>query len=344
MLETATRFITFADVHASAINPGSRIGDYLGDILAKLVQIGRVGRKVGAHFYILAGDLFNLKQPIRNPHSLNRVLAEVFKEYGAPIYATEGNHDLRNDSYETFDEQPLSVLYETGVLVQARDELFTLENGMSIQIRSFPFEENPDINSMPACNRVADYHIAILHLYSSPSGGSLHGMRVYSYPEIAGLGDDMFVMGHYHIDQGIRVVRHGDRDATFVNVGAISRGSLVDDNLDRIPRIGYVTLHNIVREGPMGPKVMDGATVDAKSVRLKVKPAGEVFDLEAKEDEKRRMGEAEAFVEKLRIEEDEEGGTDRLDEAIDSLDVDKDVLDSVRHYLQEADISLKDVK
>lgn len=344
MLEATTTFITFTDVHASTVNPESRIGDYLGDILAKLVQIGRVGKKINADFYILAGDLFNLKRPIRNPHSLNRVLAEVFKEYGAPIYATEGNHDLRNDSYETFDEQPLSVLYETGVLVQARNELFTLENGMSIQIRSFPFEESPDINSMPACNRVADYHIAVLHLYSSPSGGSLHGMKVYSYPEIAELGDDMFVMGHYHIDQGIKTVRRGDQDVTFVNVGAISRGSLVDDNLNRIPRIGYVTLHNIVKKGPMGPKVMDGATVDAKSVRLRVKPAEEVFDLEAKKDERKRMDEAEAFVEKLKIEEDDNGDGDRLDAAIDSLDVDKNVLDSVRHYLQEADISLKDIK
>lgn len=340
MSENETRFITFADVHASAVNPESRVGDYTGDIMAKLDQIGQVGRKVQADFYILAGDLFNLKYPMRNPHSLNTTLAKVFKEYGAPIYATEGNHDLRNDSYETFHEQPLSVLYESGVLEQARNELFTLENGMSIQIRSFPFEEEPDIASMPKCRRVADYHIAILHLYSSPLGGSLHGMKIYSYPEIAELGDDMFVMGHYHIDQGIRVIPHGDREVTFVNVGAVSRGAMVEDNLDRTPRIGYITLNKIKD----GYRTLDGATTDAKSVRLRVKPASEVFDLDAKKDERRRMDEAEAFVEKLRMEEDEVDGMDRLDSAIESLDVEKDVLDSVRHYLQEADIALKDVR
>lgn len=335
-----TRFITFTDVHASAINPASRTGDYLSDIMAKLEQIGQVGRKVGADFYILAGDLFNLKYPMRNPHSLNRALAEVFKGYGAPIYATEGNHDLRNDSYETFDEQPLSVLYQTGVLMQARDELITLHNGMSIQIRSFPFQEEPDIPSMPKCNKVADYHIAIMHLYSSPSGGTLHGTKVYSYPDIAKLDDDMFVMGHYHIDQGIRTIKHDGRDVTFVNVGAISRGSLVEDNLDRTPRIGYVCL----KPGDEYMTLKGSITMDAKSVRLKVKPASEVFDLEAKEDERVRMDEAEAFVEKLRIEENEDDGIDRLDAAIDSLDVDKGVLESVRHYIQEADIALKDVR
>jgi len=327
------KFLTFTDVHASAINPESRVDDYLADILAKLAQIGQAGRKLGVDFYILAGDLFNLKYPLRNPHNLNRALIDMFKGYGAPVYATEGNHDLRNDSYETFNEQPLSVLYASGALHQIRDERVVCYDGVEVHLRGFPFVEDPDIELMPKAPRESDYSISVLHLYSSLGGGTLHGTKVYSYPEIAALGDDMFVMGHYHIDQGITSIQHEGRKVTFVNVGAVSRGSLVEDNLDRIPRIGYV---EVTRDG-------DTVRVDTKSVRLKVKPSSEIFDLEAKREEKKKMDEAEAFVERLRVEESEEPGEERLEAALTSLDVDKVVLESVRHYLEEADITLKEM-
>jgi len=324
------KFITFTDVHISAHNPQSRVGSYQNDILDKLRQIGAVGKKIGVDFYLLAGDLFNLKYPMRNPHSLNTVLIETFKQYGAPVYATEGNHDLRNDSYATFDEQPLKVLYSSGALVQLRDVTIA-EGDLRVGLRAFPFDENPDLSVLPKRPSDVDFSVAVLHLYASAKGGKYHSASMYSYDDIAQLGDDMFVLGHLHIDQGITTSHVGGRNVTYINVGAVSRGSLADDNTTRAPKIGYVEVS----------KINGAVSVLAKSVRLKVKPAEEVFDLESHEKERKKHEEAEAFVEKLRAEESGQNALERIDSVITSMGLDKAVLGSVTHYLTEADLLLK---
>jgi 3',5'-cyclic AMP phosphodiesterase CpdA len=324
------RFITFTDVHASAVNPESREGDYQGDILDKLSQIGQVGRKLNVDFYLLAGDLFNLKYPTKNPHSLNRSLIEIFSGFGAPVFATEGNHDLRNDSYQTFDEQPLSVLYASGALRQLREQTLT-SGGLTVRLRGFPFEERPKLGTMRRSEDEADYSVSVLHLYSSPAGGDLRGTKIYSYEEISQLGDDMYVMGHYHIDQGITEVTYGGKTATFINVGAVSRGSLVDDNLSRAPKFAYVEV--LKKDGKV--------EVDARAVKLRVKPSSEIFNVEAKIEQKRRIEEASAFVEKLRSEDSEQQGEDRIESELSGLKIGPDVLGSVQHYLAEADMALK---
>lgn len=325
------KFITFTDVHISSVNPQSRVGSYLDDILAKLTQIGQAGKKVGVDFYVLAGDLFNLKAPMRNPHSLNSTLIELFRGFGAPVYATEGNHDLRNDSYKTFSEQPLSVIYASGALKQIRDTAVHTDS-MHVRLRGFPFEEEPDLSSMPKRPEGMDLSVAVLHLYSSLNGGKYHASKVFSYNEIAQLGDDVFVMGHFHIDQGVTTIKYEGRDVTFINVGAISRGALVDDNVNRDPKMCLVELD----------KVAGKVVVRARPVRLNVKPADKVFDLDAHAKEKTRMQEAEAFVEKLRTEDVEQDATGRIESELDSMKLDKTVLDSVLHYLTEADLALKE--
>jgi len=72
------KFITFNDVHVSAINPASRVGNYERDIFSKIEQIKKIGDAVGASFFVFAGDLFHLKAPMRNPHALNSKLIELF--------------------------------------------------------------------------------------------------------------------------------------------------------------------------------------------------------------------------------------------------------------------------
>jgi predicted phosphodiesterase len=326
------KFLTFADPHISAINPQSRVGSYLDDILAKLSQIGQAGSKIGVDFYVMAGDLFNLKAPMRNPHSLNGTLIELFRGFGAPVYATEGNHDLRNDSYKTFSEQPLSVIYASGAMKQIRDTAVHTAN-MHVRLRGFPFEEEPDLSAMPKRPEGMDLSVAVLHLYSSLNGGKYHSSKVFSYNDIAQLGDDVFVMGHFHIDQGVTTIKYEGRDVTFINVGAVSRGTLVDDNVHRDPKICLVEVD----------RVQGKVVVKARPVRLNVKPADKVFDLEAHAKEKTRMQEAEAFVERLRMEEVEQDATGRIEAELGSMALDKSVLDSVIHYLTEADLALKEV-
>jgi len=326
---STVKFITFTDVHISSINPQSRLGSYKDDIMAKLNQIKLVGKKLDVDFFICAGDLFNLKAPMRNPHSLNSSLIELFKSFHAPIYMTEGNHDLVKDSYETFDDQPLNVLYKSGALTQLRNQLF-VKGDLDVHLRSFPFEEQPNILAIPKADKNADINICVLHLYATPDGGMLFKQKLHSYGEISVLGDDIFVLGHYHIDQGIQKIRRKH----FINVGALSRGSLAEDNITRDPKISLVTIE----------KESQKLNIKAQSVKLKVRPTDEVFDIEQKEEEKKKLKEAEEFVDKLKEETSVvEEGDDRVEKEINKLDLEKEVLAKVSHFLVEADLVLKEI-
>jgi len=326
-------FITFTDIHISSINPSSRKGNYEDDIYQKLVQIREAGKKLKVDFFICGGDLYNLKAPMRNPHELNTKLITLFKSYPAPIYMTEGNHDLRNDNYDTFNEQPLQVLYSSDALIQARDIKKEIRN-ISFRIRSIPFKEEPCLSDIERAKDDVDLNIFILHLYATPDGGMLFKTKLFSYDEIAELGDDIFVLGHYHVDQGIEILNNKDKEQYFINLGAISRGALSEEDTKRKPKIGYVTI----------TKENDKINIECKKVHLNVKPVEEAFDLIVHEREKREQKETQEFVEKLKVEMIEAPKEDLITEEINQMDLDKKVLKKVQYFLEEAYMERKKIE
>jgi len=334
------KFISFTDIHISDVNPQSRNGSYRDDILNKLDQIRVVGEKLKVDFFLCAGDLYNLKAPMRNSHALNKMLIDLFKSYPAPIFATEGNHDLRNDSYESFGEQPLSVIYSSGAFKQLRHHVFT-KGDFSVTLRAFPFEEEPRLSSYSKAD--GTFNICMLHLYATPEGGSLFRHKIFSYREIAELGDDLFILGHYHIDQGIKVLNINDKSQYFVNIGAISRGSLEEDNLKRDPKFSLITL---TKDG-------DEIKVSAQAVKLKVRPSSEVFNIEEKLVEEKRMQLTDTFINSLndalgkeddvKVLEDKILSEDNIKEASSEtqLPLDRVIVDRARNYMREADLVIK---
>jgi hypothetical protein len=84
--------------------------------------------------------------------------------------------------------------------------------------------------------------------------------------------------GHWHMDQGIE--EH--EGVTFVNVGSLSRGSLSQDNLERIPAVVLMEF--------------DGDTARYTRYDLPVGPASDVFAIEAKEAIVEKEGVMEAFM------------------------------------------------
>jgi exonuclease SbcD len=333
------KFISFTDVHISDVNPQSRVGCYRDDILNKLEMIGLLGKKVGVDFFVCAGDMYNLKAPMRNSHLMNTKLIELFKSYPAPIYMIEGNHDLTNDSYENFDKQPISVLYSSGAVKRLTGENFTFtakgDDEFTLGLRGFPFTEQPNLEEYPIAKESLDISVCALHLYATPEGGNLYKNKLYSYNEIAQLKDDIFVLGHYHVDQDVKNIE----GQHFINVGAVSRGSLSHDNITRIPKVCLVSC-----------KKEDGSvSINTQVVRLKVKPAAEVFIIEEKEKEEKKMQEAEAFVSHLKEAVTEEDSVDSTEGFMaklkeEKINIDKEVLAKVEYFINEADIALKDIK
>ena len=111
--------------------------------------------------------------------------------------------------------------------------------------------------------------------------GPVHNFRTGTGEYVAGgvLVHNCF--GHWHRDQGIEVV--GGK--YFVNQGALSRGSLIRENLERTPKVALVefTDSNLLVQG----------------IPLSVLPASEVFDLERKEQQEAERKDLDQFVSRL---------------------------------------------
>jgi len=319
-------FISTSDIHISDNGPRNRIDDFKGAILDKLSQMSMACSKLGATGAIIAGDLYNLKNPAKNSHTLNTDLVTVFKTFPCPIYMIEGNHDLTGNNLDSLKSQPLGTLFADKTLIQLRNE--TIEkNGMKVSLVGVPYTENLDLDSLkfPPKSEKCIARIGVMHLYTGIKSGMLFQERLYGYEDLAKLPIDIFVLGHYHIDQGI----YTEDGKHFINIGSMSRGTLSEEDIAHHPQIGLIKI--TVEEGQKPEFTL-------RSIKLKIKPAGEVFDLTKKEEEKREKEEIQIFVEKLASEAVKSSieSSKSIDAVIDAMDIAKIVRDRVMHFIQEA--------
>lgn len=323
-------FISANDIHISDNPPRSRTDNFKESILDKLRQIALVCKKVSADAVLIAGDLYNLKNPARNSHALNQDLIRVFRTFGCPIYMIEGNHDITANSIDSLAEQPLGVLFADGTLQQLRHQIIE-KNGLKVSLVGAPYREIESINDIvlePKNDCI--YQIGLLHLYASPKSGMLFKERIYGYDEISKLSPDLFVIGHYHKDQGI-VDEYGK---IFINIGSLTRGSLSDEDINHQPQIGYIKVSV--------DETSKNVFVDASPVKLRVKPPEEIFDLKKRDEEKKEKKEIEVFVDKLVSDysisdSPDQDGSD-FQTVMDSMSLVKEVKDRVMHYIQEASV------
>lgn len=317
-------FITANDIHISDNPPRARRDDFRASILNKLSQMGAACNKLDADAAIIAGDLYNLKNPARNSHRLNQELIKVFKSFRCPIYMIEGNHDLTANNLDSIENQPLGVLFADGTLIKLREEILQ-KDGHKILLFGVPYKDDIDIDKIrvPELSGV-NSSICVLHLNAAPVQGILFKERIYGYKELAQIGADVYVLGHYHIDQGIEKIdgKH------FINIGCMGRGVLAEETLNHEPQIGFI---KISIEGTK-------KEISTQSIKLKVKPASEIFDLKKREEEQKESEEIKLFVEKLATESlvgDQQKEID-LNETVDKMDVAKEVKNLVLHFLHEA--------
>jgi len=323
-METEFVFITANDIHISDNNPRSRIDDFKTTILNKLSQMGMACNKLNADGAIIAGDLFNIKNPTKNSHKQNKELVKVFNDFKCPIFMIEGNHDLTGGRLDSLEEQPLGVLFEDNTLRQLRHEVIE-KNGVKISLVGIPYSEDIELSKLNIPKKEdCVTQICAMHLYSSLKGGYLFDERIYGYDELAELSPDIFVLGHYHLDQGI----HKESDKYFINIGSLSRGTIAEENINHHPQIGFIKI-NVKDNKP---------TYSIRSLRLNIKPVEEVFDLEKKREIEKEKKEIESFVEKLASETSAEDikNSDTIDSLIDKMNITKEIKDRVLNLIQEA--------
>jgi len=321
-------FITANDIHISDDPPRARTDDFKATILDKISQMGQACSKLKADAVIIAGDLFNNKKPVRNSHRMNRDLVEVFNKFPCPIFMIEGNHDLTANRLDSVPDQPLGVLFADKTLIQLRHEVIE-KDGHKVSIVGVPFDENlePKTLILPPKGDAAS-QICVLHLYAGLKAGRLFKERLYGYDELSVLNPDIFVIGHYHIDQGI----YEHQGKYFVNIGSMSRGTLSEEDIVHSPQIGII---KISVDDLGNPSYM------VRAVKLRVKPASEIFDLVKKEEEKKENTAIEAFVDKLASEAavaiiNAKDENKSIDDFIESMDIARQVKNKVLGFIREA--------
>ncbi len=317
------RLVWRTDVHLSDNPPSSRKDDWTSTVLDKLRQVGEVARKVDASAVIDGGDFFHVKSPSRNSHELIRRTAEVHAAYPCPVYGNVGNHDCVYGDYAYLDQQPLGVLFSTGVFRRLYDEHeYVMEQGgVKIRVVGIPYHGTQ--YDMARFSRIRkgdeDFLVCVAHVLASQRGGSMfEGEDILAYDALAAFEPDVFMFGHWHKDQGVDVVN----GKTIVTIGSLTRGALSQDEVERRPACAVLTFQ---KDQP----------VQVQTVRLRVKPAADVFDVAGKARAEARASTVDSFAESVRARLASEQGRD-VAEVVAGLDIPDKVRERVLLYLERA--------
>ena len=128
-----------------------------------------------------------------------------------------------------------------------------------------------------------DILICVAHVLASHKGGTMfEGEDIIKYADLVDTAPDVFMFGHWHKNQGVEEI--GGKQ--FVNIGSLTRGSLSQDNLDRVPAAAVLRCTE------------KGVEIEVKP--LNVRPAVEVFDVEGRERQVKRQVEMDSFVTAIR--------------------------------------------
>jgi len=278
------------DTHLSDRSPSSWKADYPAEIWSNLRQIGEITRESHASAVIDGGDYFHVKAASRNSHAIVVETASVHKAYCVPTYCVEGNHDMAYNRLDSVSGQPLGVLYETGVFRQLRTAVFE-DGGMRVRVVGVPYSANRTAEELRAIQKQPgdDFLVAVVHSLAGenppPQVSDFFNEPVFRYDQlITKDGPDVFCFGHWHKDQGVVQIA----GKQFVNLGAVSRGSLINENLQRTPKVALLSFE-------------PGSAV-VTPFPLSVAPAEDVCDRERKDRQEKETQNIDQFIERLKSE------------------------------------------
>lgn len=269
---SSIRFITSTDEHISDLPPGFRKDDYRSAILKKLEWQGSIAKSTGADAVLRGGDLFHVKAANKTTHSTMQLVASIHRNYPCPTYSLAGNHDMSNNERESvYRQQPLGVLFKTGVVYPLEDEVFT-SGSMKVRVVGLDYTTDLDVGLIQEKLRKTsddEYLIAVVHALASMAPSeriqTFFNENILDYRDLVFPGcPDVFVFGHYHKDQGIQ----DHLGVKFVNLGAVSRGALTFENMERKPKVSSI--------------VFDSRGVSIEEIVIPHEDAKEIFDLDLK--------------------------------------------------------------
>lgn len=112
------KIIFVGDPHLDNRTPLMRLDDYATTTIEKLNTIKDLAITNGVKVVILSGDTFdkdNYDQPLSYINKIISVCKE-FQNNDIEVYSVIGNHDLRHNKMEYFENSPLNILFQAGVV------------------------------------------------------------------------------------------------------------------------------------------------------------------------------------------------------------------------------------
>jgi len=231
-----------SDVHATGHPPANCADTYLPDLLDLLSQALAVFARREVAAGVVAGDLLHHKAPSRTDHALVGTLGEMFLAQPYPVWVVPGNHDMQHERLASVGKtQPLGVLFrhrtahcldgwmgsEHPVFGVPWQQRWSAE-GISEALR--PWREHTPFEA------TSEHYLVVTHapIYppsSEPRYGGAELTPADWWVSAAGGSPGVHSVFYGHIHE-----HHGAwtrRGVTFCNNGALSRGSLGEDNLTR---------------------------------------------------------------------------------------------------------------
>lgn len=225
-----TKILLVGDIHARDKAPSGATEPYLDDLLDLLWQTVELASDCSA--VVWAGDVFHEKEPRKTSHATVMRVMEVARAYTVPLYIVAGNHDISNDRLESiYDKQPLGVLFQSG---SAEDLDGWAEN---LPLYGIPWQTSWDT---PEVEAYLDEWTRVMHESPGPyllvthasiyPPGEEPPFDVLNVQQLAdAVGPASVYYGHIHEDHGVYTVG----STTFANMGALSRGSRHEYNVQR---------------------------------------------------------------------------------------------------------------
>lgn len=259
-------------MHLKDRPPSIRTETYTEDILDKLRWIVSYANDEKVDAVIQLGDIFDVKRADRTSHRLVHQTAEVLGQANSPVLIVPGNHDVQYDQMETIPSQPLGTL-----ALHPNIHLLLGSSHQDLPVYGIPYFRDSSEELDKWMERYAGEQLLVTHASIFPKGKE----PIYDY-----ISDEDFArfteaphIAYGHIHTPFSHWKAGG--SWFLNNGAISRGSLHEETLNRELR---VTLYNSDAEG-------DPFT----DVPIPYKDVSEVFKMDIKSAQQEKVKVAEDF-------------------------------------------------
>jgi len=273
------RILQINDPHFSEVPPSSRTATYCLDVLNKFEWALKFAVHQQVDDIICTGDWFHSKLAHRTPHWLvNKLLTMLREILCRPehpyVLSIPGNHDFP-PGFGDLNRQPYQTLVAADLVKDIADNPIIATDGTVIVGCAYK-----DENAFAHIMNVAAKHkptVLVLHQQIEAPGCS-QPFDFLPAEKLAGAAP-FILYGHVHVVHGTYQVG----DTIFCNPSNISRGSIAEADVLRIPQVALI----------------DTSTRQVECVAIPHRPAAEVFLLDKVERRKTISMDIAAFVENI---------------------------------------------